>query len=298
MRRRGQPARRAPGDSRRDADATRPRGSQPGRLWNRAGRRGGGRDRPLGPAHGRTHGSRRARARARGGRGPAPPGSARADPTEHEDLARAAGRGAAAQVGRGDLLPLRGPGLQRPRDQRADRQHRPRSDLDRRAPRAARWRADGDTPQRAGPGCRHQPARGRGRAPAARRRRRPRGATGTGGADHLRPRARSTGRRTRRAPHVRARRGRRAAGPRSAADHRHGADRPRLGEAAALVPAQPGAGQRRRVHRVRRIGRAHPGEPDHQPALGHVGVRHRLIGGAERPTTPCTASRLPITPRG
>ena len=82
--------------------------------------------------------------------------------------------------------------------------------------------------------------------------------------------------------HVRARRRRRSGGPGGDADviDMEGID-PAAVQAPALVPAQPGAGRRPRVHRVQRRGREHAGEPDHQPPLGAVGVRHRLLGGAD-----------------
>ena len=65
--------------------------------------------------HGDAHAAQRARADARGGRAAAAAGPARADPAEHEDLARPAGRGAAPQGPERHLLPLRGSRLHRPR---------------------------------------------------------------------------------------------------------------------------------------------------------------------------------------
>ena len=44
------------------------------------------------------------------------------------------------------------------------------------------------------------------------------------------------------------------AGPGDRASHRHGADRPGRGDAAALVPAEPRARRRSGVHRVQRRG--------------------------------------------
>ena len=64
-----------------------------------------------------------------------------------------------------------------------------------------------------------------------------------------------------------------AAGP-----DRHGADRARRGPGAGLVRAQPRARRRSRLHPLHRQRRADAREPDHQRALGALGVRHRLLG--------------------
>ena len=79
-------------------------------------------------------------------------------------------------------------------------------------------------------------------------------------------------------PHVRARRGRRAARPRRRGDDRHGADRPGRGPAAGLVQPESGARVRPGVRAVHRRGREHADEPDHERPLGHLGARDRLIG--------------------
>ena len=226
------------------------------------------------------HDAQRARARPRGRRLAAAARAPGADPAEHADLARAAGRGAHAARRRRHHVPLRGPRLQRPRGQPADRQRRARADLDRRAPGRARRRADGLAPERAGGGHRAQPARRRRGAAAPRRRHRARGIAGRGAADHRRPRARRAGGRAGHGAHLRARRRRRPARPRAAAHDRHGADRPADGDAAGLVSPQPGPGLGPGVHPLHRRGRLRAHEPDHQPALGHLGVRHRVIGGA------------------
>ena len=103
----------------------------------------------------------------------------------------------------------------------------------------------------------------------------------------------------RRGAHVRARRRRRPARPRDAADTTDMEQiDPRRGHAPAVVPAQPGTRQRPGVHPLHRRGRADADEPDHQPALGHVGVRHRLVGGADRRATRSTASRRSYHPSG
>ena len=51
-------------------------------------------------------------------------------------------------------------------------------------------------------------------------------------------------------------------------------------DAAEVVPAQPGPGQRPGLHPLHRAGRGPADEPDHQPALGDLGVRDRHLGGA------------------
>ena len=50
----------------------------------------------------------------------------------------------------------------------------------------------------------------------------------------------------------------------------------------AWFRAQPGARWGSRLHPLHRQRRAHPRQPDHQPALGAVGVRDRLGRGAEK----------------
>ena len=92
-------------------------------------------------------------------------------------------------------------------------------------------------------------------------------------------------RRRRRGPAARARPG------------RHGADRPRRRPGAGLVPCQPGPGRRPRVHPLHRQRRAHARQPDHQPALGALGVRHRVLGGADAAATRSTRPRPSTTPR-
>ncbi len=82
-------------------------------------------------------------------------------------------------------------------------------------------------------------------------------------------------------PGLRARRRRRPAQARPRPD-RHGADRPRRGQGARLVPARPRPRRRPRLHPLHRRRRAHAREPDHQRPLGAVGVRHRLLGRAHR----------------
>ena len=123
--------------------------------------------------------SGRARGGARGGRAAAAARPARADAVEHADLARAARRGAApAGPGRG-AVPVRGSGVHRQGRRRADRQRRPRPDLDRRPSGRARRRADEHEAERARLDRRAQPAR-RGVGAAAPRRRRRTARRGSG----------------------------------------------------------------------------------------------------------------------
>ena len=82
--------------------------------------------------------------------------------------------------------------------------------------------------------------------------------------------------------HVRAGRRGRPARARDRRHDRHGADRPRRGHAPAVVPAESGTRLRRGFHHLHGRGGWDADEPDHQPALGHVGVRHRLVSGAHR----------------
>ena len=99
----------------------------------------------------------RPRAHARGRGRASAPRPAGSDPAGDSDLAGPACRGARPPGTGRDLLPVRGPRLQRPGDQRADRQHRPRPDLDRRAPGRTRRRADGHSSDRARVDRRDQP---------------------------------------------------------------------------------------------------------------------------------------------
>ena len=105
---------------------------------------------------------------------------------------------------------------------------------------------------------------------------------GPGDADRRRPGARRSRRRGRRRRGAGARR--RAA--RSATSGRGVIDMERIdpdaGRAAGLVPPEPGPRQRPRLHPLHRRGRAHARQPDHQRALGAVGVRDRLGRGALR----------------
>ena len=96
---------------------------------------------------------------------------------------------------------------------------------------------------------------GRGRGAAATRRQHPaRGDARAGPADHRRPRASGPGGRGGQRPHVRARRGRRPAGPRRRGDDRHGADRPAGVRLPAWYSPNPGRAPRPGVRAVHRRG--------------------------------------------
>ena len=257
-------------------------GPQPGRLRDRARRRGGRRDRAH---HGRRdapHGPRRPGARARGRRPAAAACATGADPAQHPHLAGPAGRGAPAQGARGDVLPVRGPRLHGQGGRRTDRQRRPRADLDRGPPGRARRRADGDAAERARAGGRDQPAR-RGIGAAA-------DPTATWSARSSSARCSGS------SPTPSARRWRPGCGgvhtfvlgggggPREL-ETEDATDMEQIDPAAVTLPRwyRPNPGRAADVAFITFTGEggrdAH--EPDHEPPLGHVGVRHRVLGGAD-----------------
>ena len=184
------------------------------------------------------------------------------------------------------------------RGQGAGRQRRPRPARDRRPPGRARRRADADPAERADRRRRAEPARrGRG-ADAPRRRPRPRGRARQGAADHRRPPERRARRRPRPACQVYVLGG---GGKRPQArpgPDRHGADRPRRRRASPPgTGPTPGRAGDLAFILFTGSGRAHARQPDHQPALGALGVRHRLLGGADRAATRSTRPRPSTTPR-
>ena len=168
------------------------------------------------------------------------------------------------------------------RGRRPDRQRRPRADLDRGAPGRARRRADGRPAERAGAHGRAQPARRGGGAAAARRRARSaRSSSARCGGSSPTPSAprlpRGTARCTRSCSAG-------VAAPREF-DVPVAGDMEQIDPAAVTLPAwyrpNPGRAGGPGVRPVHRRGRGDPDQPDHQPALGAVGVRHRLVGGAD-----------------
>ena len=113
---------------------------------------------------------------------------------------------------------------------------------------------------------------------AARRRRRARGRARPGRADHRRPRARALAADS--SAHVRPRRWRRPARPRSADTDMEQIDPG--GRAPAWYRPNPGRASDVAFIVFTGEGARTRDEPDHQPPVGAVGVRNRVLGGADR----------------